>query len=187
MITNDQIYSAITGFNPARLQPLSITPSGSAQVFDESDLTDGNIGFCPVTVSAAEVGGLLTVIPDTTGISVSNVSAQITIPDGVKAYSYDIDAKTLTPVSGTINLISYQNGTATIDDAHSLIIDPTSLTSAPIGTDIVVTFTNATPSGSYSYVQVSKPNGFPASFLEMRNASVTGNVVYYARVVAYDI
>ena len=184
MITNDQIYSAITGFNPAKLQPLTITPSGSTQVFDESDLTDGNIGFCPVTVSAAGVGDFLVVAPDTTGLVVDDNTAQITIPDGVKAYSCNMRDKTMSPVLGTLDLSYYLNGQFGIDNNHALVIDLTSLRSVPVGTDIVVTYRNATPSGSYKYLQITRPQGCPFMMVESKSASATTNSVYYARVLS---
>lgn len=58
-ISLDQIYGAITGYDPAKLQEIQITPSSSTQTFDESNLNPGMIGFLPITVEAvqAKAGG----------------------------------------------------------------------------------------------------------------------------------
>ena len=56
-ISLDQIYGAITGYDPSRLQELNIVPSSSTQTFNEVNLAPGMVGFLPITVEAVTGGG----------------------------------------------------------------------------------------------------------------------------------
>ena len=103
MITNDQIYSAITGFNPTKLQALKVIPSGEEQVFDVSGLLDGNIGYGPVTVSPGSVSvatpGFITLLPYVTnGVSPTG-TIKFTVPGGIKMYFINFDTKELSELT----------------------------------------------------------------------------------------